>query len=105
MKRFILPLLWGILSGLLFMGSAGLAKEKPSLSASRMTLKAGDSAFIVLQGNPNNLVSWSVTSGKKMHCPGQPCKLRGTDHHSQKARRRQTCGPGWFFPVPLHHPD
>ena len=65
MKRFILPLLWGILSGLLFMGSAGLAKEKPSLSASRMTLKAGDSAFIVLQENPNNLVSWSVTSGKK----------------------------------------
>lgn len=65
MKRFILPLLWGILSGLLFMGSTGFAKEKPSLSASRMTLKAGDSAFIVLQENPNNLVSWSVTSGKK----------------------------------------
>lgn len=65
MKRFILPLLWGILSGLLFMGSTGLAKEKPSLSASRMTLKAGDSAFIVLQENPNNLVSWSVTSGRK----------------------------------------
>ena len=65
MKRFILPLLLGILSGLLFMGSTGFAKEKPSLSASRMTLKAGDSAFIVLQENPNNLVSWSVTSGKK----------------------------------------
>lgn len=65
MKRFILPLLWGILSGLLFMGSTGFAKENPSLSASRMTLKAGNSAFIVLQENPNNLVSWSVTSGKK----------------------------------------
>ena len=104
MKRFILPLLWGILSGLLFMGSTGFAKEKPSLSASRMTLKAGDSAFIVLQENPNNLVSWSVTSGKK--CISLDSAVNyGTDHHSQKARHRQTCGPCWFFPVPLHHPN